>query len=121
MLSVIIDVSYQKQVNFNLKESLGDFSMLFNNNPTPMWIYELPTLRIMKVNDAAVKHYGYSEQEFLTMTIRDIRPRFDLAKFNNYLYQKAIPESSLHGFNNAGVWQHHEQKGRNCLCRNNRS
>lgn len=111
ILSVIVDVSYQKQVSFNLKESLGDFSMLFHNNPTPMWIYELPTLRIMKVNDAALKHYGYSEEEFLSMTIRDIRPRFDLAKFNNYLYQKAIPESSLHGFNNAGVWKHVNKKG----------
>ena len=111
ILSVIIDVSYQKQVSFNLKESLGDFSMLFHNNPTPMWIYELPTLRIMKVNDAAIKHYGYSEQEFLSMTIRDIRPRFDLAKFNNYLYQKAIPESSLHGFNSAGIWKHMNKKG----------
>ncbi|HTK19880.1 MAG TPA: PAS domain S-box protein [Mucilaginibacter sp.] len=111
ILSVIVDVSYQKQVSFNLKESLGDFSMLFDNNPTPMWIYELPTLRIMKVNDAAMKHYGYSEEEFLSMTIRDIRPRFDLAKFNTYLYQKAIPESSLHGFNNAGVWRHMNKKG----------
>ena len=111
ILSVIIDVSYQKQVSFNLRESLGDYSMLFNNNPTPMWIYELPTLRIMKVNEAAIKHYGYSEQEFLSMTIRDIRPRLDLAKFNNYLYQKAIPESSLLGFNNAGVWRHVNKKG----------
>lgn len=111
ILSVVIDVSYQKQISFNLKESLGDFSMLFHSNPTPMWIYELPTLRIMKVNDAALKHYGYSEEEFLSMTIRDIRPRFDLAKFNNYLYQKAIPESSLHGFNNAGVWKHLNKKG----------
>ncbi|MGZ3822487.1 MAG: PAS domain S-box protein, partial [Mucilaginibacter sp.] len=111
MLSVINDVSDQKQVNYNLQESLGDFSIMFNNNPTPMWVYELPTLRIMKVNDAALKHYGYSEQEFLAMTIRDIRPRFDLAKFNDYLYRKAIPESSLHGFNNAGIWRHQNKKG----------
>ena len=111
ILSVIIDVSYQKQISFNLRESLGDFSMLFHSNPAPMWIYELPTLRIMKVNDAALRHYGYSQEEFLSMTVRDIRPRFDLAKFNNYLYQKAIPESSLHGFNNAGVWKHLNKKG----------
>ena len=111
LLNVINDVSYQKQVSFNLKESLGDFSMLFYNNPTPMWIYELPTLRIMKVNEAALKHYGYSEEEFLSMTIRDIRPRFEVAKFNEYLYRKAIPESSLHGFNNAGVWKHVNKKG----------
>lgn len=111
LLSVVRDVSDQKQINFNLQESLGDFSMLFNNNPTPMWIYELPTLRIMKVNNAALMHYGYSENEFLSMTIRDIRPRFDLAKFNDYLYRKAIPESSLHGFNNAGIWKHQNKKG----------
>jgi PAS domain S-box-containing protein len=111
LLSVIEDVSDQRQINFNMKESLGDFSILFNNNPTPMWIYELPTLRIMKVNNAALKHYGYSEEEFLTMTIRDIRPRIDLARFNEYLYRKAIPESSLLGFNNAGVWPHANKKG----------
>ncbi len=110
-VGVIEDVSDQKQVNFNLQESLGDFSMLFNNNPTPMWIYELPTLRIMKVNDAALRHYGYTEKEFLTMTIRDIRPRFDLAKFNEYLYYKAIPESTLKGFNHAGIWKHQNNKG----------
>ncbi|HEY4196127.1 MAG TPA: PAS domain S-box protein [Mucilaginibacter sp.] len=111
LLNVIIDVSDQRQINYNLQESLGDFSILFNNNPTPMWIYELPTLRIMKVNDAALKSYGYTEKEFLTMSIRDIRPRFDLAKFNDYLYRKAIPESSLHGFNHGGVWRHQNQKG----------
>ncbi|MDB5153959.1 MAG: domain S-box protein [Mucilaginibacter sp.] len=111
LLSVIEDVSEQRQINFNLQESLGDFSVLFNNNPTPMWIYELPALRILKANDAALKHYGYTENEFLTMTIRDIRPRIDLAKFNDYLYRKAIPESSLQGFNNAGVWRHQNKKG----------
>ncbi|MDB5134821.1 MAG: domain S-box protein [Mucilaginibacter sp.] len=111
ILSVIDDVSDQRQINFNMKESLGDFSILFNNNPTPMWIYELPTLRILKVNDAAIKHYGYTENEFLTMTVRDIRPRFDLAKFNDYLYHKGIPESSLHGFNTAGIWKHQNKKG----------
>jgi PAS domain S-box-containing protein len=111
LLSVIEDVSDQRQINFNLQESLGDFSVLFNNNPTPMWIYELPTMRILKINDAALKHYGYTENEFLTMTIRDIRPRIDLAKFNDYLYRKAIPESSPHGFNNAGVWRHQNKKG----------
>ncbi len=111
LLSVIEDVSDQRQINFNMKESMGDFSILFNNNPTPMWIYELPTLRIMKVNNAALKHYGYSEEEFLTMTIRDIRPRIDLARFNEYLYRKAISDSSLVGFNNAGVWRHANKKG----------
>jgi len=111
VLNVLKDVSDQKAVNFKLQEAIGDFNVLFNDNPTPMWIYELPTLRILKVNGAAIRHYGYNEQEFLTMTIRDIRPRFDLAKFNEYLYHKGIPDSKLDGFNNAGVWRHQNKKG----------
>lgn len=111
VLSVIKDVSDQKQINFAIKESLGDFSMLFDDNESPMWIYELPTLRILKINEAAIKHYGYSEKEWLSMTIRDIRPRFDLAKFNEYMYRHAIPESSLTGFNHSGVWKHANKKG----------
>jgi len=111
LLNVVKDSSDQKQVNNNIQESFGDFSVIFRDNPTPMWIYELPTLRILKVNVAAVKNYGYSEEEFMTMTIRDIRPRFDLAKFNEYLYQKGIPGNQLGGFNNAGVWRHQNKKG----------
>jgi len=111
ILNVIKDVSDQKAINFRMQDSLGDFNILFNDNPTPMWIYELPTLRILKVNASAIRHYGYSEQEFLSMTIRDIRPRFDLAKFNEYLYKKGIPESRLDGFNSAGVWRHQNKKG----------
>lgn len=111
ILNIIKDVSDQKAINYRMQDSLGDFNILFNDNPTPMWIYDLPTLRILKVNAAAVRHYGYSEQEFLSMTIRDIRPRFDLAKFNEYLYKKGIPESRLDGFNSAGVWRHQNKKG----------
>jgi len=111
ILNVIKDISDQKAINYRMQDSLGDFNILFNDNPTPMWIYELPTLRILKVNASATRHYGYSEQEFLSMTIRDIRPRFDLAKFNEYLYKKGIPESRLDGFNSAGVWRHQNKKG----------
>lgn len=110
-LNVIKDVSDQKTVNYKMHEALGDFNILFNDNPTPMWIYELPSLRILKVNEAAILHYGYSEREFLNMTIRDVRPRFDIAKFNEYLYQKAIPEFRLDGFNTAGVWRHQNKTG----------
>jgi len=39
-----------------------------------MVIYDCETIRFLLVNDAAVEHYGYSQEEFLTMTIQDIRP-----------------------------------------------
>ncbi|MDX1326495.1 MAG: PAS domain S-box protein [Arenibacter sp.] len=52
----------------------------FDLTPFPMWIYDLTTYRFLKVNREAVRHYGYSEMEFLTMTIKDIRPKEDLPK-----------------------------------------
>src|SRR6266567_8394076 len=48
--------------------------MLFHSNPRPMWVFDIETLRFLAVNDAAIHHYGYSVSEFLSMTVKDIRP-----------------------------------------------
>lgn len=47
---------------------------MFETNPNPMWIYDTDTLHFLAVNGAAVSHYGYSREEFLAMTVREIRP-----------------------------------------------
>jgi PAS domain S-box-containing protein len=52
--------------------------MLFAASPTPMWVYDAESLAFLAVNDAAVRHYGYSREEFLRMTIKDIRPPEDI-------------------------------------------
>jgi PAS domain S-box-containing protein len=106
MLGVIKDISDQRTVNYHLQNSLGDFSVLFNKSLSPMWIYEIPSLRILKVNEAAIENYGYTEKEFLALTIRDIRPKIDLAKFNEYIFKKGITKGTLHGYNNSGIWKH---------------
>jgi diguanylate cyclase (GGDEF)-like protein/PAS domain S-box-containing protein len=59
--------------------------MLFDGNPLPMWIYDVKSLRFLEVNDSAVRQYGYSREEFLSLTINDIRPPQD------------VPVVSLHG------------------------
>lgn len=46
-----------------------------------MWIYDITTLRFLDVNDAAVLRYGYSRQEFLSMTLLDIRPAEEYEAF----------------------------------------
>ena len=50
------------------------YRLLFENNPHPMWVYDKETLAFLAVNDAAIAHYGYSREEFLGMTIKDIHP-----------------------------------------------
>ena len=54
------------------------YKLLFYSNPLPMWTYDLETLRFLTVNDKAIIHYGYSNEEFLSMTIKDIRPEEDV-------------------------------------------
>jgi len=51
---------------------------LFNHSPLPKWIFDIETLQFLLVNDAACEHYGYTREEFLSMTIKDIRPIEDI-------------------------------------------
>jgi diguanylate cyclase (GGDEF)-like protein/PAS domain S-box-containing protein len=54
------------------------YRLLFAAHPHPMWVHDPETLRILEVNDAAVAHYGYTREEFQSMTLRDLRPTEDL-------------------------------------------
>ena len=53
----------------------------FTDNVCPMWVYDLTTLCFLEVNDAAVHVYGYSRDEFLSMTLLDIRPSQEIVRF----------------------------------------
>jgi two-component system cell cycle sensor histidine kinase/response regulator CckA len=56
-------------------EAVASYRMLFEASPLPMWVYDAETLAFLAVNDAAIRHYGWSRQEFLSMAITEIRPR----------------------------------------------
>lgn len=53
---------------------------LFEQAPQPMWLYDLATLKFLHVNQAAIDEYGYSRREFLSMSIKDIRPADDIGR-----------------------------------------
>ncbi len=57
----------------DLQASEARYRLMFDNSPLPKWLYDLETLRFLAVNDAALRGYGYSREEFLAMTIKDIR------------------------------------------------
>ncbi len=73
------DITAQKLSQIQLKESEKRYSELFRLNPLPIWIFELETFRFVQVNKAAIELYGYSEEEFLKMTVLDIRAQKDAA------------------------------------------
>jgi PAS domain S-box-containing protein len=65
----------------------------FHHNATPMWVFDISTLVFSAVNDAAVRHYGYSRKEFLSMTILDIRPSGDIPFLLREVLQKRVLNS----------------------------
>jgi hypothetical protein len=81
------------------------FAAVFDGNPQPLWIYDVETLGFLAVNEAAIRHYGYSRDEFLAMTIADIRPPGDVEAL------KANVSRIQPGFEEAGVWRHVAKDG----------
>ena len=68
------DVTQQVRAQKALEDSEARYHTLFDVHPHPMWVVDSKTLAFLAVNDAAVKHYGYSREEFLSMTADQIRP-----------------------------------------------
>ena len=71
-------VTRVRQGQEQLRLSEAQYRMLFDLNPNPMWVFDRGTLQFLAVNDAAVRKYGYSHDEFIAMTLRDIRPDEDV-------------------------------------------
>src|SRR5258706_1400359 len=78
IIFIVLMVSGRKTVEGRIRESGKRYELLFENNPFPMWIYDLESLRFLAVNNTARLSYGYSRNEFLKMTIKDIRPEKDI-------------------------------------------
>ena len=74
LAGAVVDVSERVQFEERAEEAQRQFRLVFDRNPAPFWIFDLVTLRFMEVNQAAVAQYGYTREEFLAMSILDIRP-----------------------------------------------
>jgi two-component system sensor histidine kinase UhpB len=79
LLSRAIRYSMERKRNLEkLRESEVRYRELFNNNPMPMWVFDVGGLHFLESNGAAVDHYGYSADEFLNLTPADLQLRGDL-------------------------------------------
>jgi two-component system cell cycle sensor histidine kinase/response regulator CckA len=80
------------------------YRLLFESIPIPMWVYDVETLAFLEVNSAAVARYGFSRDEFLSMTLGDVRPVDELPALLAGLPQDDSPEAS-------GPWTHQSRSG----------
>jgi len=90
----------------DLRDSEKRFRDLFHHSPLPMWVFSETTLGFLEVNDAAIARYGYSRDELLSMTLKDIRPPEDLEALDSWLNRAPSDRT------NAPEWRHKYKDGR---------
>jgi PAS domain S-box-containing protein len=100
MVGIGRDITKNKIAQQALKDGEERYRILFERNPLPMFVYDDETYKFLAVNEAAVKHYGYSREEFLNMSIKDIRPNSDIPALME------IFSKPRRGMVKSGIWRH---------------
>jgi two-component system, cell cycle sensor histidine kinase and response regulator CckA len=98
-----------------LAQSEARYRLLFENNPCPMWVYDFDTLAIVEVNDSALEQYGFTREEFLRMTLRDIRDNPDAPPLEDVIREIDYASEGVHVTRHRrkdGSYIHVEARGR---------
>lgn len=108
LLAKSIQYSIERnRIRESLLESNESYRNLFFNNPLPIFIWEVHSLKIMEVNEVALEEYGYSREEFLQMTVLDLRPKYEHDRFIEF--SKDFTESGIS--KKAGIWEYIRKGG----------
>jgi PAS domain S-box-containing protein len=105
LAGIMRDVGPLLEAQEALQRSEETYRLLFEQHPAPMWVFHPTTLRFLAVNETAVETYGYTREEFLAMTIEQIRPEEDLGALHDAVSDLA----RLRGV--SAVWRHTKKDG----------
>ena len=103
--TIVRDITDQKIADRALRRSEVQYRLLFDRNPVPMWVFDRLTFRFLAVNEAAIRQYGYSAQEFLEMTLMDIRPEGEIPALLEDL------KEMRRGLQRPAAWKHRRKDG----------
>ncbi|MEB1529086.1 bifunctional diguanylate cyclase/phosphodiesterase [Xanthomonas sp. WHRI 7945] len=105
MTGAVQDVSERLEVAARLIDAERQFRLMFERNPLPFWLFAVDSLRFLEVNQAAIRQYGYSRDEFLAMTLLDLRPASDAERL------LADVRKPREGFDEPSIWTHRRKDG----------
>lgn len=97
----------RKKATAELLVSEKSYAELFHASPLSMWVFDVNTLMFLDVNMAAIEHYGYSREEFLTMTIADIRPDSEVPVVKDFVARYRNDKT----LRKSGVFLHKKRNG----------
>ncbi len=100
LLYFLLKASFDK-----ISKAEKQYKLLFFENPSPLYIYDDSTLRILEVNNALLSIYGYSREEFLNMSLLDFRPEKEIPRLKSHI------QSRNSNFSDAGLWLHRFKDG----------
>lgn len=101
----VSDITDTKGASEKLQKSEESFKYLFKHNPLSMWIYDINSWKFLEVNDAAVSKYGYTKEEFFSMTLVELRPDEEKERLIENLRKKRVSVTET------GEWKHKLKNG----------
>ncbi|WP_396179503.1 PAS domain S-box protein [Flavobacterium sp.] len=101
-MAMVTDITAIKKAQQTLKKNEKKYRYLFDHNPMAMWVFDRATFKFLDVNKMALRQYGYSREEFLSMTVLDIRPEEDKGQFMQSFHSSAVNSTNF----NRGIWKH---------------
>ncbi|MFM2286649.1 MAG: hypothetical protein RLZZ543_2146 [Bacteroidota bacterium] len=96
----------RKKINDDLRISELKYKNMFYYSPIPLWVFDIETYKFLDVNQSAVRQYGYSREEFLSMTIKDVRPISEVEKLID-----VVRQSQSEGLYYNGTFTHIKKNG----------